>query len=530
MVDATTAIEDKTFWDNSGFDPIGFVAAAIDTLNGRDRGGSTITQQLVRARLLPESAFTGGIYERKAKEIIQSIRLTEAYPGIAGKQAIMEKYLNQNFYGNRSYGVGAAARSYWKKDLKDLTLAESALLAGIPQSPTKFDLVRNAVQETYTDDNGVEQVPLVVPANSEIVIRRNFILDLMKTRSVLSGSRHTEADYEAAKQEPVILASQAADQWRAPQFVWQVRDELGQLLCGDCPVRADRHGRIPGHHDPRLPHAAHRREVGLCRRHHPQRQEPGHRSQGPRHAQGRVGLDQGPPWPQHPQRRRRRDGLQDRRGARLRRLRLLHGQGERRSSSRSSTSSPTAGASPARPSSRSSTSIGIDDQTMTAATMFMDVSPTSRRRVPSPTPRPRRTGSSGVPCACATPSSSRSTSPPSRPGFLNGLEHQFERTKDFGLRYQKTAVPVVSESIGTLVVHPIDLISAFGMIGNGGVLMPRHTILKVLDATGNAGLAAARRHARRGARRVARGRLRHHRHPARATRSSRSTPSGRSGR
>ena len=60
LVDATTAIEDKTFWDNSGFDPIGIVAAAIDTLNGRP-GGSTITQQLVRARLLPESAFTGGI-------------------------------------------------------------------------------------------------------------------------------------------------------------------------------------------------------------------------------------------------------------------------------------------------------------------------------------------------------------------------------------------------------------------------------------------------------------------------------------
>ncbi len=86
LVDATTAIEDKTFWENSGFDPAGFISAAIDTLNGRDRGGSTITQQLVRARLLPSSAFDGSIYERKAKEIIQSIRLTEAYPGETGKQ------------------------------------------------------------------------------------------------------------------------------------------------------------------------------------------------------------------------------------------------------------------------------------------------------------------------------------------------------------------------------------------------------------------------------------------------------------
>ena len=57
LVDATTAIEDKTFWENSGFDPAGFVSAAIDTLKGNDRGGSTITQQLVRSRLLPASAF-----------------------------------------------------------------------------------------------------------------------------------------------------------------------------------------------------------------------------------------------------------------------------------------------------------------------------------------------------------------------------------------------------------------------------------------------------------------------------------------
>ena len=233
LIDATTSIEDKTFWENSGFDPAGFVAAAIDTIQGRDRGGSTITQQLVRARLLPSSAFEGSVYERKAKEIIQSIRLTEAYPGEAGKQTIIEKYLNQNFYGNRSYGVAAAARSYWHKDLKDLSLAQMALLAGIPQSPTRFDLVKNADEETYKDSKGVEQEHLVVPPTSEIVQRRNFILDLMKTRSVLTKGDYTDADYEAAKTEPVILASQIADQWRAPQFVWQVRSELGQILCGD---------------------------------------------------------------------------------------------------------------------------------------------------------------------------------------------------------------------------------------------------------------------------------------------------------
>ena len=112
LVDATTAVEDHTFWENTGFDPAGFVSAAIDTLNGNERGGSTITQQLVRARLLPASAYEDGVYVRKIKEIIQAIRLTEAYPGVEGKQAIMEAYLNNSFYGNRSYGVAAAARGY----------------------------------------------------------------------------------------------------------------------------------------------------------------------------------------------------------------------------------------------------------------------------------------------------------------------------------------------------------------------------------------------------------------------------------
>ncbi|MEO6208182.1 MAG: biosynthetic peptidoglycan transglycosylase, partial [Candidatus Limnocylindrales bacterium] len=104
MLDATTAIEDRDFWINAGFDPIGIVSAGLDTLSGRPRGGSTITQQLVRNRLLPTAAFEGSTYDRKIREIIQSIRLTQAYPGDKGKQEIITAYLNNNFYGNNSYG------------------------------------------------------------------------------------------------------------------------------------------------------------------------------------------------------------------------------------------------------------------------------------------------------------------------------------------------------------------------------------------------------------------------------------------
>ena len=117
ILDATTAIEDKDFWINPGFDPGAIVSAGLDTIAGQPRGASTITQQLVRARLLPPEAFEGSTYERKVREIIQSIRLTQAFPGEAGKQQIITAYLNQNFYGNQSYGVKAAAKSYFGKSL-----------------------------------------------------------------------------------------------------------------------------------------------------------------------------------------------------------------------------------------------------------------------------------------------------------------------------------------------------------------------------------------------------------------------------
>ena len=79
-IDATTAVEDKNFWTNAGFDPLGIVSAAVDTLTGDTRGASTITQQLVRQRLLDPAlvADPSKKVERKIKEIIQSVRVTEA--------------------------------------------------------------------------------------------------------------------------------------------------------------------------------------------------------------------------------------------------------------------------------------------------------------------------------------------------------------------------------------------------------------------------------------------------------------------
>ena len=483
MIDATTAIEDKTFWDNAGFDPLGFISAAIDTFNGKDRGGSTITQQLVRVRLLPPSAFEGSIYERKAKEIIQSIRLTEAYPGEDGKKAIMEKYLNQNVYGNRSYGVGAAARSYWRKDLKDLTLAEMALLAGIPQAPTAFDLVKNAVEEAYVDGEGVERFHLVVPMNSEVVVRRNFILDLMKTRAVLTGTKYADADYETAKQEPVILGSQAADKWLAPHFVWQVREELGRILCGAAQCeKIDTGGyRVVTTLDYRMQRIVEKWVYAAAIIPNSKRPDALLTSRAiPKSEWSWIKALRG-----HDVHNAAAGVMDYRTGE------VLAYQGSAsytaKSSKRLQPQFDVLADGWRQPGSSIKPLvylIGIEDRSMTASTMFMDVVTnfaSSGAKAFTPT---QADGYERGPVRLRSALQFSLNIPAIKAGFINGLKHQFERTKDFGLAYPRTAIPVASESIGTLEIHPIDLIGAYGVIGNGGLLMPRHTILKVLDAEG----------------------------------------------
>lgn len=125
--------------------------------------------------------------------------------------------------------------------------------------------------------------------------------------------------------------------------------------------------------------------------------------------------------------------------------------------------------------------VGIDDKTMTASTMFMDVV-TNFGTGRSPFYPTQADNAERGPVRLRSALQFSLNIPAIKAGFINGLEHQFERTKDFGIRYPSTALPVASMSIGTLEVHPIDMISAFGMIANNGNLMPRHTILKVLGS------------------------------------------------
>ena len=483
-IDATTAIEDKDFWINAGFDPAGIVSAGLDTVSGRPRGASTITQQLVRARLLPPEAFEGSTYERKAREIIQSIRLTQAFPGEIGKQQIITAYLNQNFYGNQSYGVKAAARSYFGKSLAELTIAQNALLAAIPQSPTKFDLVRNADEvclENIGEGQECTEFKLVVPQDAEVVVRRNKVIDLMRTRSTLTGDKHTPAEYDAAKTEPIELRKQVSANWNAPHFVWQVRRELGAMFCpetpNDCP-RVDVGGyKIITTLDMTMQKTTEKWVYVAAR--------------AP-NSKGAAGI------------------LTSRKIPKKDRSWILGLRGHRINNAAAAVIDYRTGEVLAYAGSASYTSkgnkkfqpkfdvladgwrqpgsaikpvnylIGIDDKTLTASTLLMDVvtnfgggfTPTQADKLERGPVRLRSAlqFSLNVPAIKAT--------------IKTGLKRVYDRNKDFGITYPKTELPVLSEGIGTLVVHPMDLLGAYGTIANNGVLMPRRVIGTILDSDG----------------------------------------------
>ncbi len=133
LINATVAIEDDRFWEHGGYDLVGIGSAALYEIFGIGvpRGGSTITQQYVKNSFLSSERS----YIRKAKELILSIRLERTYD----KKKILELYLNRIPYGNNAYGCEKAAQIYFNKLASSLTLAESSVLASLPQAPTKYN-------------------------------------------------------------------------------------------------------------------------------------------------------------------------------------------------------------------------------------------------------------------------------------------------------------------------------------------------------------------------------------------------------
>ena len=156
LINATISAEDATFWTNQGVEPIAIARGAFIIFSGAgSSGGSTITQQLVRA-LYPTQIGDQYAISRKVREAIAAYQLDQSY----SKTDIITMYLNQIFYGQRSYGAEAASQMYFQKHASELDLAEASLLAGVPQLPTtynpyvNFDLAKK--RQSYVLDQMVK--------------------------------------------------------------------------------------------------------------------------------------------------------------------------------------------------------------------------------------------------------------------------------------------------------------------------------------------------------------------------------------
>jgi 1A family penicillin-binding protein len=199
MIDATLAAEDADFYDNPGIDTRGIARAVWQQLTkSGNSGASTITQQLVRNTLLPEDERSRQTLMRKFKEAVLAYRVNELY----SKDDILEMYLNEVFYGNSSYGVMAAAESYFGKSPRDLTLAEASLLAGLPQSPSTYNprLYWDAARE-----------------------RQAYVLDQMTKHRFI-----TEAQAGAAWDQELTFVEPKQEEIKAPHWVFYVRDLIEQ--------------------------------------------------------------------------------------------------------------------------------------------------------------------------------------------------------------------------------------------------------------------------------------------------------------
>jgi len=137
VVQAFVAAEDDTFFEHDGINLLAITRAFVANIASgkKKQGGSTITQQVSRALLLSREKT----YTRKIKEIMLALKMEKDLR----KEDIMYLYLNQIFLGQEAYGVGAAAQVYFRKDIKDISVPEAAILAGLPQAPSRYSPVKN---------------------------------------------------------------------------------------------------------------------------------------------------------------------------------------------------------------------------------------------------------------------------------------------------------------------------------------------------------------------------------------------------
>ena len=199
LIDAFISIEDERFYSHNGVDPIGIAKSLLDTARGRLRGGSTIAQQLARNMYLSNEKKI----ERKLKEAYLAIKITDSIK----REGVLEAYLNRVFLGQHSYGVQSASQGYFSKDVKDLTIAESALLAAIVQSPTNYSLYKTIKPEDVSDEASVikdlnigGQIYKAV-YNPKVLDRQKYVL-----KKMYELKKITKEQYEEAINEDVFAA------------------------------------------------------------------------------------------------------------------------------------------------------------------------------------------------------------------------------------------------------------------------------------------------------------------------------------
>ena len=206
---ATVAIEDRNFYNHHGISISGMLRAMLSTASRRQvQGGSTLTQQLVKQVFFADEAGDRSIsgIPRKIKEIILAIEVERMY----SKDQILSLYLNESPYGGRRNGAESAAQTYFGKHAKDLTLAEAALIAGIPQNPTYYN-------------------PYNTTGNKALIARQHTVLDYMAEQGVI-----TRDESEKAKKIDILSTlkpqTEQLENIKAPHFLLMVRNQLSKEL------------------------------------------------------------------------------------------------------------------------------------------------------------------------------------------------------------------------------------------------------------------------------------------------------------
>jgi len=242
LINATIAIEDDQFWTHPGFDMTGLARALITnvfSLGGIKQGGSTITQQYIKLAFLSAEQS----YVRKIKELILAVRLEQAF----SKDLILEKYLNKIPYGNNAFGVEKAAKTYFGKKALELTVAESAILAAIPQSPSYYNPFGLHRYSTLTKQFTSAEVKSRNIRNEQDLRNNEFLRGLIGKMIKIDDSHEvyvqgrsdlvlrrmqelgyiTSAQEEKARAEAQSITLQNNKQTiKAPHFVLGVIDEL----------------------------------------------------------------------------------------------------------------------------------------------------------------------------------------------------------------------------------------------------------------------------------------------------------------